>query len=994
MIPYELREEQNDAVTKTLEFFSTTEKGEFLWNAKPRFGKTLATYDLFKRMQSKNNLIVTNRPAIANSWYDDYEKFLGTESGYYFVSNVDALKNKKSVWPLEKFMQINASEGAKNCIMFVSLQDLKGANGFGGKYDKLSEIQKIEWDMLVIDEAHEGVDTTKTDRAIEKIEWKNALHLSGTPFKALTRKKFPVQAIYNWTYADEQERKRTWDNSHDEENPYLDLPRLNLYTYKMSDIVFEQVKKGADFNNDGKNEAWYFDLNEFFKTQDGGGFIHDHEVNKLLDALTSEDKEKFPFSTPELRNELDHTLWILPPRVKIAELLAKKLKNHPVFKDYGIVVAAGGGKVEEDEGDITDDAANAKAYDLVVQAIAKYQKTITLSVGQLTTGITIPEWKAVLMLSSTESPEKYMQAAFRAQNPYKFTADDGQHWRKENAYVFDFDPTRSLEFVEKFANNLIVESVGVYGDFDARKNNIRKLLNFFPVYGEDESGKMVELDAEEVLSIPNTPRSNEVVNECFMSNYLFSDDIANLFSTHHELQHIISKLKPDKQNVKKSVAINDETKTTLSSGDNADVTLAKEAIVVGKHKDAFGEKIVLHQKFFSDKLTELEHDLQWVKDSNEEKSKKLTTLINNLIAEQLKDVKDADSKKLPVATVKSIAKKLYAQNTQPINELLDNYFTADQKLNIDKQKEIEAAHTEGNVSSIPDINARYDQEANKNLRALFKNIEAMNIVENNASVIAEEIQKENQSTHENKIREQLRGFARTIPLFLMAYGSESTTLENIDKTIPEHVFEDVAGITLEEFRKLRDGFNVNDDHGKPISHQGCFNVVVFNNAIKAFFKRKNELANYFMNDSDANIFDYIPPQRNNQIFTPKKVVKDMIKYLKEQNPGCFDNPNHTFIDLYVKSGLYIAEIVKRLFRSPKLKELYPNDDDRLSHIFAKQVYGLAPNEIIYNVAHNFLLGFDKDKKISRHNLKLLDALPYAKEGTLERKLDEVFPNQK
>ena len=167
------------------EYFKTHENGEFLWNAKPRFGKTLAAYDLCKKLGAMNVLIVTNRPAIANSWYSDYTKFLGAESGYKFVSNTESLKGKTSVLSREDFIDL-VSEMDENeickCIEFVSLQDLKGSKYFGGEYDKLREVAQINWDLLIIDEAHEGVDTYKTDLAFERIHRSNTLHLSGTPF--------------------------------------------------------------------------------------------------------------------------------------------------------------------------------------------------------------------------------------------------------------------------------------------------------------------------------------------------------------------------------------------------------------------------------------------------------------------------------------------------------------------------------------------------------------------------------------------------------------------------------------------------------------------------------------------------------------------------------------------------------------------------------------------------------------------------------------------
>ena len=425
VLPYELRSEQKKAVQMAKNYFETHEKGEFLWNAKPRFGKTLSVYDLCKAMNARSVLIVTNRPSIANSWYEDYKKFMGSESGYLFVSSTESLKGKPYVISREEYLTYNRSqsktENKKRCIEFLSLQDLKGSIYFGGNYDKLKHVKDMHWDLLVIDEAHEGIDTSKTDIAFNRITRNHTLHLSGTPFKALANDKFPQDAIFNYTYADEQKKKREWNSS--EQNPYANLPQLNLFTYQMSEIVRDELSKGKEL--EGETVEYAFDLNEFFATSESGKFLYDSSVDRFLDALTSQ--EKFPFSTDDLRNELKHTFWLLN-RVDSAKALAKKLKAHPVFKDYEIVLAAGDGRLSADE-------ENKKAYNKVVDAIRKYDKTITLSVGQLTTGITIPEWTAVLMLSNVKSPALYMQTAFRSQNPCMFS-NGSEFFRKKNAYIF------------------------------------------------------------------------------------------------------------------------------------------------------------------------------------------------------------------------------------------------------------------------------------------------------------------------------------------------------------------------------------------------------------------------------------------------------------------------------------------------------------------------------------------------------------------------------
>lgn len=280
-------------------------------------------------------------------------------------------------------------------------------------------MKDLSWDLLVIDESHEGVDTLKTDIAFDNIKRKFTLHLSGTPFKAVASGKFSEDQIYNWTYADEQNAKFNWWSDDAENNPYEKLPKINLFSYQMSQMITGEVNKGAQI--DGNNIDYAFDLNEFFVTKDNGDFVHEQDIVKWLDSLTH--NEKYPFSTKGLRNELKHTFWILN-RVASARALQKLLESHPVFENYKIVLAAGDGRANED-----DQVVNQKSLDRVREAIKNNDKTITLSVGQLTTGVTVPEWTAVLMLSNMKSPSLYMQAAFRAQNPWD-TVVDGQVYQK------------------------------------------------------------------------------------------------------------------------------------------------------------------------------------------------------------------------------------------------------------------------------------------------------------------------------------------------------------------------------------------------------------------------------------------------------------------------------------------------------------------------------------------------------------------------------------
>lgn len=969
---YTLRKEQADAVAQTKAYFASHADGddapEFLWNAKPRFGKTLATYDLCKTLDAKKVLIVTNRPAIANSWYDDYVKFMGAESGYCFISDVSALQGKPYVVARE-----NLPSDAKGFIEFVSLQDLKGSIHFGGKFDKLEHIVELTWDLLVIDEAHEGVDTYKTDVAFDNIDRKHTLHLSGTPFKALANEKFEESAIFNWTYADEQTAKRNWDG--DGENPYANLPCLNLYTYQMSEIVRDKAEQGADFNDDGENENFAFDLNEFFAVEKGR-FKYDDAVDKFLDALTTQ--EKFPFSTEELRDELKHTFWLLN-RVDSAKALAEKLKAHPVFGDYEIVLAAGDGKLTEDE-------ETKKSFDKVVDAIKNNEKTITLSVGQLTTGVTIPEWTAVLMLSNVKSPALYMQAAFRAQNPCLFNFG-GQFYRKENAYVFDFDPARTLDIFEQFANDLSADTASGNGDTDTRKRHVRELLNFFPVYGEDDDGEMIALDAEKVLSIPRKIHAKEVVRRGFMSNFLFQN-IGNIFSAPKAVVDIIKQFEP----VKEPVPVTDKTKDDLALNEDGEIKLPP-ALAIGRATEIFGDKIYGD---VADNLTAAVENFKAQTPKTEDAAlENLKNVFKSDVEKQLiSAAKENYGKDMAKSTQNNVVRKITAETNKIIDRQYGNYKIERNKIERERQKALAAAP----AAERTEINADFDQRQRENKAALVAawRDKVPEIVEKAGQTVVSAVETDKRRREkdeiEDSVRKHLRGFSRTIPSFLMAYGDENTTLETFDKIIPDDVFKEVTSISLDQFRFLRDGGDYTDEETGETKHFNghLFDPVVFNDSVKEFLALKRKLANYFDDTNAEDIFDYIPPQRNNQIFTPKKVVREMVDALETENAGCFDNPDHTFIDLYMKSGLYITEIVKRLFNSEKMKELYPDGNDRLDHIFAVQMFGLAPSEIIYKIATAFILGFDENAADRKHNFKLYDALPAAKEGRLEQELDKVF----
>ena len=979
-IEYQLRAEQERAVEAALDYARSHEHGEFLWNAKPRFGKTLATYDLCKRLHAQKVLILTNRPAIANSWYDDYVKFVGTKGGYWFVSGVDAVAGRKYCVSRDEYRDLlQREEGPIGCIEFVSLQDLKGSSYFGGGYDKLEEVANLEWDILVIDEAHEGVDTFKTDVAFNQINRKFTLHLSGTPFKAIANEKFPEDAIFNWTYADEQQAKRDW-NDPELPNPYADLPRLNLFTYQMSDIIEDKVRQGADI--DGETSEYAFDLNEFFATDGTGGFKHRNDVRKFLDALTTQ--RKYPFSTPELRDELRHTFWMLN-RVDSANALRTMLENHPVFKDYKIVVAAGDGNQDDDD-------ANQKALDRVRKAIREHDKTITISVGQLTTGITVPEWTGVLMLSSMKSPALYMQTAFRAQNPCLFNRG-GKFLRKENAYVFDFDPARTLTIFEEFANDLSTSTAAGNGDMDERKNHVRTLLNFFPVIGEDENGEMIELDAERVLSIPRKIRSHEVVRRGFMCDFLFQN-ISNIFHAPAEVVTILQQFEPVKDK-KANLNVDADTAAELSLDDNGEVNIPDKQ-VIGTANELFGDKIYGD---IAEQLDQVIDGIQLTNGSEDETDafiKNLSEAFSDSIAPLTQAAQDHYGSDLKPQQQKKITQKIKADVDVRLNREVGGFKIKRNLIEQKYKKDIAAAQSDEEADIITGwYNDQMADAKNELVDGLRKSRDEL--IESAGQTIVRETEtakKENKKqTIETAIRDHLRGFSRTIPSFLMAYGDENTTLENFDRIIPPDVFQEVTGITLDDFLLLRDGGEVtNPETGASEHFDGhLFDPVVFNDSVREFIDLRGRLANYFDESQKEDIFDYVPPQKTNQIFTPRRVVVRMLDLFERENPGCFDDPSHTFADLYMKSGMYITEIIKRLYKSKRMHELFPDDRQRLDHILEHQVFGMAPTEIIYQIATHYILGYHNEiGNGCKTNFVMADASRLAQEGKLVERVEQEF----
>ena len=980
---YHLRSEQTEAVKDTKAAVTENNETEYLWNAKPRFGKCLSCYDFIRQIDARRVLIVTNRPSVGTSWHDDYKKYLGRDSGYFFVSHVQDLKDEPDVIDYPQYKADDDARKAKEesegipyephkMIYFASLQDIKQSSYFGGEYVKLRELTTIQWDVLVVDESHEGVDTDLTQMAFTQIHRKFTLYLSGTPFKAIKNEKFDSDEIYNWTYVSEQEAKERWNGTGT--NPYLQMPKLNMLTYRLSNILNER----PDLSDD--NDCTSADrLNEFFKTVNGR-FVNDADIDHFLDVISSD--PKYPFGSDENRRQLAHTFWLLPgDNAASTTALKEKLNSHPVFGSYKVVIAAG----EGEQGYKT-------SFQAVTDAIKKYPKTITLSVKQLTTGVTIPQWTGVLMLSERNSPAEYMQASFRVQNPYIFSRHDDMtgkdiFYRKTDAYVFDFNPEHTLDIVEQFANNLYSSTAGGRGDDAERRHNVEQLLKYLPVTGENDSGTMEPLSPDDVLIIPRKLKAQEVVRHGFMYDDLFQN-ITNVF--HMTGNDIVSRLPVTDGHATKSstLSVTEEDIRDMHLNSDGDVEITDEETREAVQNDIPAETkedtVAVVKKDVQKAVADVNITARGVEKKSERES--ISEAFTKKIQEEtIKKMREAHPEQMTKTAERKIKQDIAQKAKDIVKKNYDRYTIESESTAADIHEALPVNATAEQKREAEDrITEAREQAKDRMTENLISSVSDMvdSGFESGEKTIMETAATAKKDDKLTEFKKHLKGFTRTIPSFLMAFGDDDFTLDKIEKKIPADVFEEVTSITLDEFKVLRDDCKY-------------FNATVFNEAVKVFMKKRRDLADYFDDSAIEDIFDYIPPQQTNQIYTPKNVVSEMVSYLEQENPGCYDDPDKTFIDPYMKSGLYITELVKRLYRSDKMKELYPDDKERLQHILEEQVYGLAPTKIIYRIATNFIFDFTKQNgvDIKTDHFRCLDALPYAQgqmDMTLAEKLDEVF----
>ncbi|MBQ7495506.1 MAG: GIY-YIG nuclease family protein [Bacteroidaceae bacterium] len=505
-----MRWEQEQAVEKTADYFRRMHSEEpeltphFLWNCKMRFGKTFTAYQLARRMGWQRLLVVTFKPAVESAWEEDLLTHVDFE-GWQFVSAKTELT-------------LDTADRARPIVYFGSFQDLLGKNEAGGIKPKNEAVHLMNWDCVIFDEYHYGAwrDSAKDlfeheDRREQQaaegggLEYFDEdclpittgayLYLSGTPFRAIDSGEFIEEQIYNWTYSDEQREKAKWGDR--EDNPYRSLPRLVMMTYQLPDAI-RAVAEAGEFNE--------FDLNVFFSAEGTGAearFNYEDEVQKWLDLIRGAyseqvmsdlrlraDRPPMPFSHAPLLRVLNHTFWFLPSVAACHAMRNLMLQRHNVFyHDYEVVVCAG-----------AEAGIGLDALAPVQQAMRDplHSKSITLSCGKLTTGVSVRPWTGIFMLRNSSSPETYFQAAFRVQTPWTMKNPDDKHPHrtdvlKQECYVFDFAPNRALRQIVNYCTRLNVEESNT-------ERNVAEFISFLPVLAFD-GAHMRRIDAEGILDI-------------------------------------------------------------------------------------------------------------------------------------------------------------------------------------------------------------------------------------------------------------------------------------------------------------------------------------------------------------------------------------------------------------------------------------------------------------------------------------------------------------
>ena len=492
--PIVFRPEQQEAISKTKKQFK---KGnQMLWNAKMRFGKTLSALQVVKDMEFQRTLILTHRPVVDAGWFEDFGKIFYDRKDFAYGSKNNGESYDSLEW--------QAESNGLHYVYFASMQDLRGSELVGGNFDKNNEVFATDWDLIIVDEAHEGTQTELGKAVMGELvkEQTKVLRLSGTPFNLLD--DFKEDEIYTWDYVMEQRAKVSWDELHfGDPNPYASLPTLNIYTYDLGRLLHEFVDEDVAFN-----------FREFFRVNESGSFCHEKDVRAFLNLLTKEDKDSlYPYANEEYRNIFRHTLWMVPG-VKEARALSAMLQTHPVFQHFKVVNVAGDGDQDEESRD---------ALEAVEQAIGKdpdATRTITLSCGRLTTGVSVKAWTAVFMLSGSynTAASSYMQTIFRVQTPATINGR-----MKEQCYVFDFAPDRTLKVIAETAK--ISSKAGKTSQSDRKA--MGEFINFCPIISI-EGSQMNRFDVPRMLEQLKRVYVERVVRNGFEDNSLYNDELMKL----------------------------------------------------------------------------------------------------------------------------------------------------------------------------------------------------------------------------------------------------------------------------------------------------------------------------------------------------------------------------------------------------------------------------------------------------------------------------------
>lgn len=560
-----LREEQKLAVTKTLTQFLHGSK--MLWDAKMRFGKTLCALEVVKRKPFNRVLILTHRPAVRDGWFKDFN--LLQLPGFHYVTRV---KNKllvdgqKIAGGLEVLKQYTEHDPDYKYIYFASIQDIRGSKTVNkkSKFDKNNELFKEKWDLLIIDEAHEGIRTEQGKAVVaefQKNKQMKSLYLSGTPYNIL--KLFKEKEIYRWDYNMEQDAKERWTKEHpDEKNPYEGLARLNICTYNLGEVM----------TNYSHDENDYFNFTEFFRVDaDTDKFVHEDDVRAFLKLMTKDGENKelnYPFATSEYRDYFQHTLWSIPgvDAARCLSAILREDKEDNYFRDYEIVNIAGKGDSDierENEDNATRDKKETEALAKVQNAIRTHEKTITLTCGRCTTGVSVPEWTAVLMLSGSYETKaaRYLQTIFRCQTPFKGKT-------KRECYAFDFAPDRTLTVIDNYLTE-ISRGSGSKNFGQKKAQETERFLKFCSFISIDGS-KTVNFDTRNFMKQVNRAYSEEIMRghtrKLFDNLDNISNDVFELLKNIDAKMSVSSSGKKGRGKVKvNSEGVTGEGATTSSS---------------------------------------------------------------------------------------------------------------------------------------------------------------------------------------------------------------------------------------------------------------------------------------------------------------------------------------------------------------------------------------------------------------------------------------------